>query len=331
MVAGGRVNLLPSHSGFKLLPDAWILGQPIGSTPDELMLSASKILLQQNLAQGIEAVIFRCGLVGFGFSGWGPGQTGDIATIEENDKEYFDGGSAYRELARARLARAMVCNVFSTSLYTILSRSGKSPKSILILGPNDLLTLDSQRVQAWGKRALESGQAKRRIPLTRIQDALTHFDDILQRGSYELLQTLDLYARGLNALADHNYGLGLTLFWTVTEKLLFQTWSVYLSNHGTTVVANTTIPLTLGQRRKLLNPREATAWMVIKAAEAVGIIPMDVAADMHVAREAHNGWLHNLEPVTLQQSRSAGKLASRTIQHVESVDVDVKLSITLSL
>lgn len=246
------------------------------------------------------ATVWRCGVVGFDVALWHPGAVGDIPLLGNN--RYLDSHSAFLNSATACVARAALCNAFAICLHATSAGPHDSSRDVDVLGPNDLLRLERGQLQRLAREAVQSTATRAIVPLETVAASLQLLDQILKLEGSDYLELVDLYARTLNSLGAHNYGLALVLAWTVTEKLLFQ----HCEAHRTAVPPY--------QKRESLPTRNAKAGVVLAKLEQLGILPIELTSDAREVLISRNKWLHRLKPVSLRQARTAVNTAGRMFQ-----------------
>ncbi len=324
-------DMLTSIAGYEFRPKMWMVRQPIAEDEEALIENAQAEVFSQTLSGGLRVFALRCGVLGFDFSYWPAGNLQALPT-ETNDQT-LSGEDIHKLLSSVKLHRAMLCNIHLACLYTTLTQHDRKIKATQILGPNDLLSLDKRNVENIARAAIVPRRSREIMWSMSLRDSVQLLDDLLQRNDADLLAVIDLYAHSIHALDDHNYGLAVSLAWTVTEKLLLKMWHAYVDTNRQRTIGGVQVPFINEERKKVLLAKGGSYTASVKSEilSLLDVLPFDIYGDMKTVRQGRNDWMHSLKPATLKTARQAVDVARRMLAHVEGIDLLVKISARLSL
>jgi len=332
-------NLSP-YAGFYFNPRVWLVERPPNdkNLQGELidLTSLWDVVYESRLRSGLGVKGLRFGLFVFDFD--------PVTTQIRKIKTFHD-------LAAVNLTRAQIMNAFSLLVCSAVSKRNKFsldkrrvhlsdligfqffddlPKA---MGFGDVETpkLLPRHIKASTSHLLQFGghvhydlqveltvQGVMRYLLSReiIDEAFCELDALLADGRLDVLQMVELLAQAASSVEDHNYALGLTISFSVAERLISKMWSEFASE-----------ALNAERKKRLLDYRAYTISIQAETLSILGKISSEVFSKFTVARKARNDWIHGLNPVSVDAAIASMDMTVALLRVIESFELSIPINL----
>jgi hypothetical protein len=355
-----NAGLSPSHSrrisetaAFYLYPRSWIGGRPTMIENDIKLVTIFDEVYRRTLESGIVLKVLRFGLFVFDFS------RSELRTHNEADSSFID------QIAALQLRRISILNVYLLCLYTAIYRRTEWVIERMLLEPMDTIGVnglddldhiytpfrlsDSELLPQFsqlrdeffahaadGDRRYRDSQMKWHqedfsrflISVEVIESSLDLLTSILKHPAEHMLLLLEMFAHACKDYEDLNYAFALVTCWTIVERLLQVQWNRFVKTQATQEVEiqGKKVPFVDKTRRDRLNDhRSFTSAVIAEILTFNGVIPFATYDLLSKIRSARNAWVHELKPISREQSSSAIKLVEIMLREIESIDLDVPI------
>jgi hypothetical protein len=130
---------------------------------------------------------------------------------------------------------------------------------------------------------------------------------------------VDLYLRAGKSYQDSNYSAAIITSWAITEKLLYELWTKYLSDNKQ---REETVFIDSARNKRLRDYRTFTAAVVAELLSFVGYIDYDLYSSLSLVRKSRNDWIHS--PITSLSRENAVRsleVCERMLQEVRGIPI----------
>lgn len=319
----------PDVIGFAyvLMPPVWL-----GGSLAEADLAAPRgtwdEIARAELTSGITAWCFRNGLFAFDLTEWPLGAPGwaDAETVRERDRW-----------------RTHLVNTHLACLYTASKRRGPTLHPMLV-NPDDLIHLHSpDTFSAGGMVATtqvlranwttNSGPPPKddwrllrgtTVDLDAITQSYDQLDEILSTGNADqLLPVVDVALRGSVAHYAKAWDAALIQSWAAIERLLTGIWETYIAENRERVRdGERKVFINADRKDQLLKGRDYTISVVSEILSLLDVLPDEIYRRLKPIRQARNGWMHQLEPVSASASAQSLSILFDLLRHLHRIDLD---------
>lgn len=308
---------------YFLYPPVWIVGAPTGSPMAPDSKEMEKEALSIKTKYGILCKISRDGMLTFNLDKVIPEDASPKAPVSFDD--------AVNKVLKV----VLLLNVHLISLYKAVSEMQKLGIPKMIISPEDVISIQnggmglgqSQSTNLLLARYQPSPQI-RGIIITEssVGRSFEIFDEILAKGSQDLLSIIYLIAQSYKYHQDHNFNISLISSWASIEKMLIAVWKNYIKSNRRR--SNKSF---INQDREtiLLNGRDFTANVISEILSIADLLPLEIYDLVSKSRRARNKWVHELKPVTRQQAADSVKASVELLKLSYSVDLESPLYSTV--
>jgi hypothetical protein len=305
--------------GYYLLPPVW-LGESL-TGPSAESRGAWDQIERTELPERITAFCFRIGLFAFNLARWPPGAPAprDPATAQE----------------RVRWRSALM-NTHLACLYTASKRRGASLMPMLVT-PNDIVHVHNNGVVSASGMLAITGLLRTPsvaepsdwrlsrstvISTNVIRESYNVLASILDTApGHEILPLIDLALRAAVAHMGKTFDAALIQAWGVVERILTDKWDRYLGDNRTREALGEEVFIN-AERKEFLSGRDFTISIVIEALSLLDVIPFEMYRRLGPVRKARNRWMHELRPITVNDSFQALQLAFDLLRFAYGIDLD---------
>lgn len=313
---------------FFFFPPIWVHSSAVGPDGNVDFRAMKERVFKTKLSHtGIQIAATRDGQFVFDFSEWAPASlppfeaadTGDPARKAQQMEAYglrISVVNAFLTCLRSAswAHRHIVHSPIPITIHNIHDRAGidsngGSGSCRAYLGMDDArhprgYHPDLPHICDW---RIADRSALAPIQVEHMEEALQMLDAALLLPTEKALQRIVLYGHACKAFEENNFPLALGQAWLACESLLSEMWDAHQKSQPGG-----------GKRKK---PRQISA--IIKELVDAGLITADLFATIDPARGARNGWIHDLDPPTMEMANHGLTVWEILMEKVSSLRLQI--------
>ena len=157
------------------------------------------------------------------------------------------------------------------------------------------------------------------LPLDSIKAATEDLTRLISNHPTDGALLVDLYLRAGKSYQDSNYSAAVIASWAITEKLLYELWTKYLSDNK----QREEVAFIDGARNKRLRDyRTFTAAVVAELLSFAGYIDYDLYSSLSLVRKSRNDWIHSpTKSLSRENAVRSLEACERMLQDVRGITI----------
>ncbi len=322
---------------------AWIQAPSLEDQDADVSVLADEVY-REILAAGLRVRVLREGMFIFDFSEWEPGRP-----------LHIDAEPDFDASASVALQRATLMNAHLACLHTAIAKVQNFSNRMMIVTPSEMISISSFE-ESWGGTGSDTRLSaltmsrftstytpnlppsfdwrlqfrSLAVKLETLQESFRLLNAIVDHDSEDMLDMVDLLARGCGSYQEHNYALCLVVEWTLCERLLQTIWQRYIEENRVREIEDMLTPFITKKRKEALgDSRNFSAAVVSEILSLTGQLPHDIYRRLTESRKARNDWVHRIVPVSREAALQSVRVAQDMLCLVSGIELEMPLNLSI--